>query len=411
MEARDDLTRQLLDGIQRDFPLAARPFDMVAARLNAADPAAAWSEELIIDLLHAAHDGGALSRIGPVFAAHGIGTSTLAVLAVPEPRLEEIATLVSSLPQVNHNYRRSHAWNLWFVVTARHEAELQETLRQLRLATGLPLLDLPLVDAYYIDLGFALDDGATKPQCTPARASRQHALTAREWDLVALTQGGIPLTARPYAALAAQWGGSEADVIGTLSRWLDDGILRRFGAVLRHRRLGWRANAMCVFDIPDQDVTRIGQELAGAPEVRLCYRRRRALPHWPYNLFCMVHGKDRDSVLASVQAMIARHGLEKHANAVLIGEKCYKQRGAWYAPPRPASATTTPEWVARNMRTPAASATFDARVARAMEPCALTNVNGDFASTSTIIAVNSRAACSDNISRQDRPRHNVRATD
>lgn len=335
MDIALDDTRLLLDRSQRGFPLVPRPYAAIARQLGRDVLARGrWTESIVIARLSEARESGALSRIGPVFAAHGIGASTLAALAVPETLLQHVADRISALPQVNHNYRRSHAFNLWFVVTGRDDADVQTTLNGIRRSwPELPLLDLPLVDAFYIDLGFGLEQDAPKPACGAARAPRRHALSPREWHLVAQVQDGLPLVPRPYAAIARQWGGTEQDVIDTLKRWLDSGIVKRFGAVVRHRELGYRANAMCVFDVPDSDVITTGMLLAGAPEVRLCYQRRRGGDAWTYNLFCMVHGSDRDSVLGQVRAMVDRLGLAGLRHDVLIGEQRFKQRGAWYAAP------------------------------------------------------------------------------
>lgn len=328
-----DPLRLLLDRSQRDLPLVSRPFAEMARQL-AVEPGGDWTESGVLALFRQARDNGALSRLGPVFAPHGIGASTLAALAVPAAKLPAVADWINVLPQVNHNYRRSHEYNLWFVVTGRDEADVQATLAAIRAAwPELPLLDLPLVNAYYIDLGFGMDDNAHKPLCGVARAERRHQLTPREWALVALIQDGLPLVETPFAALARDWGGSEAEVIATLARWRDEGIVKRYGAVVRHRELGYRANAMCVFDIPPERLDEVAAQLAAAPEVRLCYERPRRGEAWPYNLFCMVHGKDRDSVLGMVEGLVERLGLKEFRRDVLIGEQRYKQRGAWYAAP------------------------------------------------------------------------------
>lgn len=332
METANDPLRQLLDRTQRDLPLVSRPFAAIAQQLGG--EAGGWSEGRVLGLLRNARASGALSRVGPVFAAHGIGASTLAALAVPAAQLPAVADWINALPQVNHNYRRSHRYNLWFVVTGRDEADVQQTLAGIRAAwPALPLLDLPLVNAWYIDLGFALDGGAEKPACGAARAERRHLLDARGWQLVALVQDGLPLVETPFAALAGQWQADEHDVIATLRHWLDAGIVRRYGSVVRHRELGFRANAMCVFDVPAAALDDIANRLAAAPEVRLCYERPRRGAEWPYNLFCMVHGHERDGVQDVVRAMLARLGLSALPHAVLIGEQRYKQRGAWYAMP------------------------------------------------------------------------------
>jgi len=155
-------------------------------------------------------------------------------------------------------------------------------------------------------------------------------LTAQDRELVALIQGGLPLVARPYAALAGQLGISEDALIARLRRLQQDGLIKRMGVVVRHRALGYHANAMVVWDIADADVARIGALLAGESCVTLCYQRPRHLPDWPYNLFCMIHGRERSAVLRRLEQIIASHGLQHIPHQVLFSGRSFKQRGARY---------------------------------------------------------------------------------
>jgi len=155
---------------------------------------------------------------------------------------------------------------------------------------------------------------------------------------VAAVQGGIPLVPRPYARVGEALGRSEAEVIAELERWLEAGILSRFGIVVRHHELGWRANAMVVWDVPDEAVDAAGERLARQPAVTLCYRRPRVEGLWPYNLYCMVHGRERADVRARV-AELARLLPPGTAHEILFSRRRFKQRGALYAlPPRRAEA-------------------------------------------------------------------------
>lgn len=331
MDAPFEPTRFLLDNCQRNFPLVPRPFGVIAQCLSSAGE---WDEKRVLDTLREAKQAGALSRVGPVFAARGIGVSTLAALAVPDAQLPAVADWINGLPEVNHNYRRSHRYNLWFVITGRDDADIRATLLLIRKTwPALSLLDLPLLNAFYIDLGFGLEESAHKPACAAACAQQRHVLSAAEWHLVSLVQEGFPLVTRPYQALAQAWGATEKTVLDILAHWLNTGIVKRYGAVVRHHELGYRANAMWVLDIPAADLQSLAHQLAAAPEVRLCYERPRRGSEWPYNLFCMVHGKSRESVLAIIARLSEQFALHRFGNDVLIGEHRYKQRGAWYAPP------------------------------------------------------------------------------
>jgi DNA-binding Lrp family transcriptional regulator len=143
------LERRLLDAYQRDFPLTARPFAEIARREGV-------SEQAVLDAFDRLQAAGAVSRVGAVVRPHAAGWSTLAALAVPADRLEDVAEQVSRHPQVNHNYEREHAYNLWFVVTGRDAQEVAGVLAAIERDTGLAPLDLPLEEPFHIDLGFKL---------------------------------------------------------------------------------------------------------------------------------------------------------------------------------------------------------------------------------------------------------------
>jgi DNA-binding Lrp family transcriptional regulator len=135
---------------------------------------------------------------------------------------------------------------------------------------------------------------------------------------------------RPYAVVGHAIGMGEAEVIERLRALVDTGVIKRLGLVVRHHELGYRANAMTVWDVPDRDVDAVGRALAASPDVTLCYRRPRRLPAWPYNLFAMVHGRERDAVLARIAELRATHGLDAVPHAVLFSTRRFKQRGARY---------------------------------------------------------------------------------
>jgi len=144
-----DLDRALLDNYQHDLPVVERPFAAIAEQLGV-------SEATVIEQLRYLKRFGALSRVGPVLRPNRIGASTLAALAVPHERLENVAALVSARPEVNHNYEREHEYNLWFVITAADRAQIDQVLAEIEDATGLKPLDLPMLEDYFIDLGFSL---------------------------------------------------------------------------------------------------------------------------------------------------------------------------------------------------------------------------------------------------------------
>jgi DNA-binding Lrp family transcriptional regulator len=141
--------RRMLNDWQRGLPLVARPFAAIAGRLG-------LSEEKVIETIARLKKDGVLARVGAVVRPNTVGASTLAALAVPPERLDEVAAIVSAQPEVNHNYEREHRFNLWFVVTAEDRKAVEAALTRIAHATGLDILDLPLAAEYRIDLGFDL---------------------------------------------------------------------------------------------------------------------------------------------------------------------------------------------------------------------------------------------------------------
>lgn len=323
------LTEQLLNNYQRDFPLTSAPFDAIAQALNT-------DADTVIQRLRDLQAKGAVSRVGAVFRPNTVGVSTLAAMAVSPQKLESIAAVISAFPQVNHNYEREHSYNLWFVVTAQDPDALAQTLRRIGQRCGYPVLSLPLVKDYHIDLGFRMQLDQQSAPAGYGGAVTEHA-TGREAlraggaeDLIEAIQDGLPLVEQPYRELAERLGWSESAVIRELQGMLDSGVIKRLGVVVRHHELGYHANAMVVWDVADADIDRLGFQLGQQDCVTLCYQRPRSLPDWPYNLFCMVHGKDRDDVLACIDRMTEGLGLGHIDKSILFSCRRFKQRGARY---------------------------------------------------------------------------------
>ncbi len=155
-------------------------------------------------------------------------------------------------------------------------------------------------------------------------------LTERENRLVGVLADGLPLVSRPYAHVADQVGMSETEVIETLAGMQADGRIKRFGLIVRHHELGYKANAMTVWNIDDDKVAEVGRCFGKFDFVTLCYRRPRRLPDWPYNLFCMVHGQERDAVLEQVEQLAEKSGAAAAGRDVLFSTRRFKQRGARY---------------------------------------------------------------------------------
>ena len=152
-------------------------------------------------------------------------------------------------------------------------------------------------------------------------------LDAVDRQLIAATQGGLPLVREPYRALAEQLGLDEVDVIGRLQKLLDRGAIRRIGAIPNHYALGFTANGMSVWDVADDVIAEVGAKVGALDFVTHCYERPRHLPIWPYNLFAMVHGRTRDEVRDKVSEIAVLVGPAARAHDILFSTRILKKTG------------------------------------------------------------------------------------
>ncbi len=321
----DDAALALLNEFQHGFPLEPRPYQAVAERLG-------LREDEVLEALRRCRAAGQVSRVGAVWGRGAGGAAALCALAVPPGRLEQVAALVSREPAVNHNYEREHAWNLWYVITGADRGCVRATADRLAREADVPALFLPMVRAYRVDLGFDL----RAPHATRAavRSASHRERIARpvgfaERPLAALAEAGLPLVPQPYDAWAAELGWPRDAVLATLRRWQRAGTLRRFGVVVRHHDLGFASNAMTVIQAHPAEVDAIGSALAAQPGVTLAYQRATDA-RWPYNLYFMVHGRERAGVEALVAQALQASGAARLPHATLFSLRRFKQTGGRY---------------------------------------------------------------------------------
>jgi DNA-binding Lrp family transcriptional regulator len=149
-------------------------------------------------------------------------------------------------------------------------------------------------------------------------------------SLLAAVADGLPFSPGPYADIGRRLGLDEECVIAVLSNMISAATIKRLGLVARHHELGYRANAMVVWDVADDRADEAGRRMGAVEFVTLCYRRTRRPPHWPYNLYCMIHGRDRTTVLGQVDELAGLPGLADAPREVLFSRRRFKQRGARY---------------------------------------------------------------------------------
>lgn len=315
-----DIDAVLLNDFQRDVPIVPRPFEAIARQ-------AGIPEDEVIARLRALRERGAVSRFGATCRPNTAGASTLAAVSAPDWDVDRVAEIVNAQEGVNHSYLREHAWNIWFVVTGPDRDHVSGVLQRIHAETGLRVLDLPLVTPFNIDLGFDLR-GRKAGAPAPARPRPTRQPDSFERHLMQELSSGLPLVPRPFREITAQCGRSEDDIILTAQRLQEEGFVSRFGVIVRHRALGWRANAMVVWKLSPEKAAEIGPELARVPGITLCYQRRAVPDVWPFTLYCMIHARSREEAMAVLHDAQKLPGLTGVQHDILFSIRCFRQTGA-----------------------------------------------------------------------------------
>ncbi|MDZ4655346.1 MAG: Lrp/AsnC family transcriptional regulator [Coriobacteriia bacterium] len=308
-----DLDRRVISTIQAAFPIKARPYAVLAEEFGST------GADVLASVKRMKAEG-VIRRIGAMFDSHRLGyCSTLCAIAVPEERIEEVATLIGEYHNVTHNYEREDRYNIWFTLIAPSRARIQMILDEIVERTGIDdILDLPAVRLFKIKVDFDLTGDREQrteapPTIKPAEVEPVH-LNREEKALARLLQTDLPLVECPFAEIARTlfecgYDVDEPWVLERTSGWVDARVIRRFGAAIKHQRTGFSANAMGVWSCPEERVEEIGPIMASFKEVSHCYQRPTA-PTWPANLYTMIHGRSRDEVETVAERIHEATGLE-----------------------------------------------------------------------------------------------------
>ncbi len=327
----------LIDEYQSGFPVEERPFERVARDITAETGREVEATELL-NRVRDLREQGVFRRFGAVLNPPVIGSSTLAAVQAPPERFDEIADVINGYRQVNHNYRRDHEWNQWFVVTAGSREKRDGILDEIAERTGCDVLNLPMLTDYYIDLEFPVVNrdrfaresiDGTDVSATRISEDARGDLSPLEADLLLAVQDGFPLSPTPYADVAAEIEAPIDDVLTAVERLLADGCIKRIGCVVNHIVTGFTNNCMVVWDVPDDELDDRGEAVGSLPYVTLCYHRpRRPDQDWGYNMFTMIHGREAEAVDEKIDELAAEHLPFDHER--LYSTETLKQTGARY---------------------------------------------------------------------------------
>ncbi len=327
----DTADRELLQWLQDDFPVMKNPWKAGARKLRI-------SEREVLARTQRLHREGIIRTLHTFvyFQKLGSGNSTLVAMIVPDNDIDRIVAVINEYPQVTHNYRRNHAYNIWFTITERDKGALQRTFEEIKRRTGTPdsaIIDLRTTHVFKVDVRFQL----TGTGCGTSAFRNETILADLQLDnidqtLLRITQEGIPLVREPFQAIAQIAGVSHNEVIQRLNRLYKVGIIKRIGISINQRKLGIVANALVAWKIPPDSVEVVGTRMASFSEVTHCYERNIVPGMWEYNIFTVLHGYNRQSVEELVKRLSDAIGIQD--NVILLSTEQYKRTSMIHEVPR-----------------------------------------------------------------------------
>jgi DNA-binding Lrp family transcriptional regulator len=310
----DDLDKRLLNAMQGAFPIAPRPYQHVAEAAGIAEEQAmARVSELLRERI--------IRQVTPIFDTRALGYSSMLVAAKVDPDNPwRAANIINAHPGVSHNYLRNHEFNIWFTIATEPDSPLglAATLEVLAAEAGAESVrQLPTLKLFKIRMDLEMEGDtqalakAAGEAVAPAEIEPQ-AYDEFDKDVIRALQGDLPVVAEPYAPAAAQLGISQDRLLAHLTGMQERRLLRRVAAILFHRRAGFSANGMGVWQVPDDRILELGMRMAAFRGISHCYQRP-TYADWPYSVFTMAHGRSKEECDAILDSIAADTGITQRA--------------------------------------------------------------------------------------------------
>jgi DNA-binding Lrp family transcriptional regulator len=288
----DELDKELLNEIQWTFPLVTRPFDAIAKKFNS-------TPEIVKDRLIKLKEIGVLRQLSAIFDTRKLGyTSSLVAMEIEDDKLEHVASQINRHPGVSHNYERDHQFNLWFTLAVPPGADLKKELEKFNVLKGIKKVRmLPTLQLFKIGVKLDMVDNK-KHEVAPTEEKKEiknieFIPTEEDKNFIRELQKDMDIIDEPFENAAKNLEITENELFAKMKHYEELGVMRRFAAILRHRQVGFTANGMIVWKVPEGEISNVGAKLGAFPQVSHCYERP-TYPDWPYNVFSMIHCKTHD---------------------------------------------------------------------------------------------------------------------
>ena len=290
--------KRLLNIIQRAFPLVRRPYDHIGKELGT-------SGDDVIRRISGLKDKNIVRQIGAIFDTRRLGyKTTLVAMRIPKETLDAGAQIINEHPGVSHNYERDGHYNLWFTLAVPPDGDLEETVSGMAERTGAEFCRLmPTIKFFKIGVNFDMvkEEGAANDYYSPDGFNQAgiegwneaQEITEEEKDVIRELQEDVPLDPEPFTPMAERIGITLSELFDTAKSFEERGLMRRYSAVLHHRRAGFSYNAMVVWKVPTERSVEVGNKMAQSKWVTHCYERP-TFPDWEYTHFTMIHATTKE---------------------------------------------------------------------------------------------------------------------
>jgi DNA-binding Lrp family transcriptional regulator len=312
--ALDALDKRLLNLMQGSFPIAARPYQHVAALAEV-------TEDEVMTRVRRLLGERIIRQVTPIFDTRALGYSSMLVAARVDPENPwRAANIINAHPGVSHNYLRNHDFNIWFTIATEPGSDLglQGTLEVLAREAGAESVrSLPTLKLFKIRMDLEMEQGTDALSAPAAQAVAPAETEAQPYDefdrnVIRALQGDMPVTPEPYAPAAATLNIPQEQLLAHLEAMVERRLLRRVAAILFHRRAGFSANGMGVWKVPDDKVLELGTRMATFRGISHCYERP-TYADWPYQLFTMAHGRSKEECDAILDSIAADTGITERS--------------------------------------------------------------------------------------------------
>jgi len=281
------MTKEILSIIQKKFPLAQRPFKKIGDSLNI-------SEDKVIKILQEQKNKSIIRQTSAIFDTKSLGyKSSLVAFKIPPQNINRAVKILNSHPGISHNYERNHNFNIWFTIAVEPDSlfGLDGTVKLLaKLCETNNYIILPTLKLFKISVKLNTTGKDTKREKTKKIIRKELELTPLHHKIIKATQYDIEIIKEPFKNIIDDLDISYELFFKTLNELKNAGVMRRFASILNHRKAGFNANAMVVWNVNEKEGEKIGEIAASFSAVSHCYLRPK-YPNWPYNLFTMIHGK------------------------------------------------------------------------------------------------------------------------